>query len=47
MLGGIADGYDPAELISCVNNVTKSLSSDATVPINIYLGATAGMRLLK
>lgn len=43
---GIAEGYDPAELVACVNNVTNAIPSDVTSPVNLYLGATAGMRVL-
>ncbi|XP_015920559.1 ectonucleoside triphosphate diphosphohydrolase 1 isoform X2 [Parasteatoda tepidariorum] len=41
---GIASGVDPVNIISCVNNVT-SLVPKGSSPV-LYLGATAGMRIL-
>ncbi|GFS81102.1 ectonucleoside triphosphate diphosphohydrolase 1 [Nephila pilipes] len=42
---GIANGIDPGNIISCVNNVTSLIPKGAPLP-RLYLGATGGMRLL-
>ncbi|XP_035218609.1 ectonucleoside triphosphate diphosphohydrolase 1-like, partial [Stegodyphus dumicola] len=43
---GIAEGVSPDGIVSCVNNVLKSYPQDSTSLPLLYLGATAGMRLL-
>lgn len=45
--GGIATSKDPgAEVLQCVNKVVKSIPSASLPHSYLYLGATAGMRLL-
>ncbi|CAL1287127.1 unnamed protein product [Larinioides sclopetarius] len=42
---GIASGFDPENILSCLNNVTKNIPNGLPSP-RLYLGATGGMRLL-
>ncbi|CAL1287128.1 unnamed protein product [Larinioides sclopetarius] len=44
-LEGIASGFDPENILSCLNNVTKNIPNGLPSP-RLYLGATGGMRLL-